>query len=72
MEEKRLIRVVLTFCTCGITVSEKGVIIEAPPILKCWVGVKYETFYVFYERSGKMISAEVLDSKVYGKQGDLF
>ena len=61
MNKKRFIRVELKFATCGIMVSAKGIIIEAPPIMKCWVGSRYEKFYTYYERKGTLIKTEVLE-----------
>ena len=58
--KKRFIRVNLTFMVGTLTVNVKGKIIEAPPILRCWIGSRYDKFYSYYERKGKLVKTEVL------------
>lgn len=57
---KRTIRVELRFAVCIITVSAKGVIIKAPPVLKCWIDTQYSKFYTYYEKRMDLIKTEVL------------
>lgn len=54
-----LIRVELTFCVVGIKVKNNR-IIEAPPIMRRWIGKSYSDFYFYYERNGKLVETEQL------------
>jgi len=58
--KKKLIRVELSFCTVGLWL-ENGKIVQAPPIMRYWVGKLYSDFYLYYEKRKKLVSAKVVE-----------
>lgn len=58
----RWVYVVATYFCCGVDINEKGVVIEAAPILRWSVGKHYSVIEKFLKKKGKLISISVRDT----------
>jgi len=50
----------LKYATGGIR-TDKGIIVETPPIWKGWIGENIGIFYNYYQSKGKLIEIKALE-----------